>query len=690
MQDILFSKKVKDSILKHKNYQELIYNNISKEYVLYSDNILEGISMLNMVVESGNDELMKFVGVVYEPVDQPTYVFKKNDDIYFSIKISGVFNNWELPDQVSDMSNYVDLPDFVLYSISTKKAILAGENTETASVGNSQWQREGRKVGSSVNNVPFVYQTFYSGRDVSQDTVREPTSLQVYNHIIYSIRYKVPSFVVYFENNFSEDNIERADRDVNGKNLYSKYFILNILCDYSKEYVQYKKDIEIDLYKHMVSYLVEPKIKADGSYDSKPRIEKDFPIINERVLDEILSEDNRLPSKIIEYIYSKSDEKLFLTKYPLLDFNLTNKKNWNSYRDKNNIGKMVSHLIRIGKAPYSYRSPSKVGIVNAREAVMFLKSKGLSENSSSYLLKFDELVLMPVRIHKNNNNILTFSPDPESGEIVAFSELLSLDILGNKIRPVIGYCIVDTPDDFDFEDKNDTKLYRAISNYVDVLIINDSKIYTNFKKSEKSSSLFIPQNLTEIKPKHETEEIAVVSTFLNLGTIKSDWRLCFIHTHHSSWQQLVILKKDISRHLKINRNDSKIDLIMQNDERFILAEGKEKYESFFNTQKEIDKIRTALINSGSSIDGIMNKNTEKIYSFICLLDIPEINGDFFFEKHINIIEDSVISGHLDQIVNGNYVVIVVYKIKNVTLFKLIFSEQFDMNNKIYFEDIFNS
>lgn len=170
------------------------------EFILYGDNILEGITLLNTLTL--HDGILEFYGVIYEPIDQPIYLFKDNEANIYSIKICGAFEKWNLPKQVNRIRQFVDLPDYILYSISSKKVILAGENTETASVGNSQWQREGRKLGAARNGVPFIYQTFYSGKDESQQTVREPTSLQVYNQLVYSIRYKIPSFVAYFENNF--------------------------------------------------------------------------------------------------------------------------------------------------------------------------------------------------------------------------------------------------------------------------------------------------------------------------------------------------------------------------------------------------------------------------------------------------------------------------------------------------------
>lgn len=161
MQSILVNPRItKDKIWTMSQYLSLTNVN---EYLLYSDNILEGITLLNDLTE---DSLhLEFQAVVYEPIDQPIYIFKDVNNNMYAIKICGAYDKWELPKEVSEIIHYVDLPDYIFYSINNKKVILAGENTETASVGNSQWQREGRKLGAARLKIPFIYQTFYSGRD---------------------------------------------------------------------------------------------------------------------------------------------------------------------------------------------------------------------------------------------------------------------------------------------------------------------------------------------------------------------------------------------------------------------------------------------------------------------------------------------------------------------------------------------
>lgn len=121
MQDLLVNPRIKDKIITLKDYEKL-----SKpfEFILYGDNILEGISLLNNLTL--NDDLLAFYGVVYEPYDSPIYIFRESNHFY-AIKICGHYDKWNLPNDVSFIKSFVDLPDYIFYSIQHSKVILAGE-----------------------------------------------------------------------------------------------------------------------------------------------------------------------------------------------------------------------------------------------------------------------------------------------------------------------------------------------------------------------------------------------------------------------------------------------------------------------------------------------------------------------------------------------------------------------------------
>ena len=259
MNNILVNKKIKkENIITLSDYQKI--ENVN-EFLLYCDNILEGITLLNTLTLSNN--LLSFKSIVYEPIDQPIYIFSDDNDRNYAIKICGAFDKWDLPEDVNQIKSFIDLPDYIFYSLKNKKSILAGENTETASVGNSQWQREGRKLAAAKIGVPFIYQTFYSGKDESLGTIREPNSLQVFNHILYTARYKTPSLIAYFENNF-EGSKTRNRTPEDAQDLFSKYIKSIIICDVDTSYISTKKNLEKEFFNHMISYLNEGKYKTNS------------------------------------------------------------------------------------------------------------------------------------------------------------------------------------------------------------------------------------------------------------------------------------------------------------------------------------------------------------------------------------------------------------------------------------------
>lgn len=673
MNNLLVNKKIKkENIITSSEYQKMEDLN---EFLLYCDNILEGITLLNTLTLS--EDLLSFKNVVYEPIDQPIYIFTDDKNRNYAIKICGAFEKWNLPEDVNQITSFIDLPDYIFYSLRNKKSILAGENTETASVGNSQWQREGRKLAAAKIGVPFIYQTFYSGKDESLGTIREPSSLQVFNHILYSARYKTPSLVAYFENNF-EGSKTRNRTPKDSQDLFSKYIKSIIICDIDDSYLSIKQNLEKDFFDHMISYIKESKYKTNMGKAKEPaRLELDFPILNENVFCGIIEKTADFINELINYIYLQPNQ--FTKKYPVTDIDNSKLLNWSSYNTKKNIKDLLTYLISTGRPAKSYiKGSSKIGIANAIDVLNFL-TKRFPNKRNDIIEKIhnnsSEIILMPLRIHKKSNGSLVFSPDPESGEVVAFGELFGYDIEGNKKRPVIGYCIVDTPDDFDFSTKQGTKLYKAIANYVDVLILNNNEIITNYNLLYTTTK-FDPVSIQKTIPNGTTEEMAVVSTYLNQSTIKSKWELCFIHTHHSSWQQLVIFDGSRYQQQKNNRVSTKVDLIMQEQNQFMIAEGKDRYNDILGDEK----IKLSMVNASDTIDKIYKTTNIKFNAFLYNLPTtPSKNPEYYVNCEEETVSGGIKLGHFNNISNSdNFVVIIVYTDStNKTRFRLVYSPKFD-------------
>ena len=682
MQSILINPKItRDRIISMSEYRKLPSNH---EFVLYADNILEGITLLNNLTIK--DDILSFCYVVYQPIDQPIYIFNDRHSNYYSIKICGAYDKWDLPDDVFALISYIDLPDYILYSLDHKKAILAGENTETASVGNSQWQREGRKVAAARNGVPFIYQTFYSGKDESQDTIREPTALQAYNQILYTARYKVPSFVAYFENNF-EGAKTRTRTPVDSQELFVNYIKTVLLCDAdsSNESLEKKLKYEVQFLEHMLGYLAEGKCSATTHTISKTaRIDKDLPTIDPEIRNIVIQQKHIFAQELVDYIYVKNDD--FLNHYDLADIKKSGLPIWTSYLGKQYIKDLLQYLQDQGVPAQTYaKGNTKVGIAKTKYCKDFLYQKFPQHQAEidTTLGTYEEVVLMPLRIHKKSNGKLTFSPDPESGEIAAFGEFLSYDTVGNKTRSVLGYCIVDTPEQFNFQAQSKTKLYKAIANYVDLLILNDNQLISDYNTLPRRKKEYFPICLQDIHPLGYTEEMAIVATFLQLSAIKANWQLCFVHTHHSSWQQVII----DGHQEKIRRKSTKIDLLMQQGDIFMLAEGKNYYGDIARDQK----IQQAMEGAGELVDQLHGLENLKFNAFIYNLNMTDRDHleqcvECELRKVQNDIKENCFSRSAQH---KNYVVIMVYISQDYqTNFQLVFSEDFDVNLQQKLEAIF--
>jgi len=81
-------------------------------------------------------------------------------------------------------------------------------------------------------------------------------------------------------------------------------------------------------------------------------------------------------------------------------------------------------------------------------------------------------LIIPTLMFQKGDDGYIYKVDPGTGEIVAFAELFSKDLQGNKSMNVLIYVHVPGPDKF----SSSTKLFKAIKYYANCLIINE-RIY---------------------------------------------------------------------------------------------------------------------------------------------------------------------------------------------------------------------
>ena len=664
----------------------------NSEFILFGDNLLECFTLLNPAIEQ--EDIWHFQYVVYEPIDQPIYVFKTKQGRYISIKACGVYSNWPLPEKVAELIFRYDLPDFVLYNVSKDRVAFAGEITETASVGNSQWQRELRKIAAAELGVPFIYQTVYSGKDDSLDTIREPSSLLAYNAFLYSIRYQVSSLVFFIEPNI-ETSRTRERPDALSPDVISRLFSAYVL-DESGEKTNLHREIEVEIYRSMAGYLGEYKYSSARSSKQDPRLVLDLPCINPSVQNALLLNPDKFVQELANFLHNPEAEKdSFLEKYDFSDLEVSKMRKWTDKQNTVYI-KDFFEFLEENELPPAVAPLSKfaAGVVESKSVVRFLVEKNyiISKQAIDTILKFDETAIVPIYFHKTSNGSLQFTKDPYAGNTAAFSELLGFDGSGKPKRTVLAFCVSTNPVGFDIHTKKETNTYRSVAKYSDVLIMDTKEVISEFKPPMKAYRTQEVNSISAVSPLNKTEDMGVISTYLQMGVIGSDWDVCMIAIHHSSWQQIRIRDKtNFLDTAKIGRNDSKLDLVMQSpDNLFFAAEGKRKYTDFFSSASERAKIEAAFNNIRTVIDDLYKSKLDKtVVSFICLLDVPEIDSKFFLESEKQKISGSIKAGHLNKLANQDFLVIGTYTLMGVTKFELFYSQDFPVELQRRFTKIFS-
>jgi len=452
-----------------------IRNNNPRCFIVYSDNILEATNILDLL--SDRNPYLELAGVAYEPIDQPMYLYKvRKDNSFICIKVAGKYENWVLPENVGVLIHFIDKPDFVITDCIDGECVFVGETTGTANVGNSQWQREGRKISAAEKRVPMVYQTYYSGTDRSMfkqkdvdsgaatGQIREPTSLQVISHLIYSLRYKVPTFVIYYQNPEYDAALEYM-RDDLGRELLKEYITLCLLYKVDNKYKDPKKKTEIEIYKRMIAFVTEA-VKLRGK--KMLRIDKDFPI--EPVHKILTTQKDEFISYLVDFI---NEDGGYNGKLNISGWNY---KTFPLWKHRYNNTPLLSRLEKAGIPLYSYlKSATKAGFVtDTAKLITFLDSVYFSD-AGKFAQKLNPSIptlIIPTLMFQKKDGDYIYKVDPGTGEVVAFSELFSKNIENNKTMNVLVYVHVPGPDTFN----TTTKLYRAIKKYADCLLINE-RIY---------------------------------------------------------------------------------------------------------------------------------------------------------------------------------------------------------------------
>jgi len=323
----------------------------------------------------------------------------------------------------------------------------------------------------------MIYQTYYSGTDrsmFSQDAidsgevkgqVRQPTSLQVINHFIYSLRYQVPSFVIYCSNS-EYDLVLGLDREKSkGRSLLRDYISVCLLNSIGGEYKSAKKGIELAIYKHMLNFINE---SVPYRKTSIKRIDKDFPVQPVNLI--LKSKGNAFIKYLVDFV---NEDTGFNEEFDLAKWDFNSFFEW-SHRYKD------THLFRLlkkYKLPlFSYlRGITKAGFVLDTPSLINLLDKIYPQNRGEFTQKLNNklpTLIIPTLMFQKKGDKYIYKVDPGTGEVVAFSELFGKDLHNEKLMNILIYVYIHGPEKF----STTTKLFKAIRHYADCLIINE-KIY---------------------------------------------------------------------------------------------------------------------------------------------------------------------------------------------------------------------
>jgi len=134
----------------------------------------------------------------------------------------------------------------------------------------------------------------------------------------------------------------------------------------------------------------------------------------------------------------------------------------------------------------------------------------------------------------------------------------------------------------------------------------------------------LTKNFINKRPNKFSEEGVLVSTYLQMSKIKSDWFLNTINPPSGDWNELVLKKdgKEIKR--AFSKNMSRLDLILQKKNTFFLAEAK---PDFLKVIKQLDKTDKVFKEQKTYIEKILTTNINPIYGYICGLQHSNENKE---------------------------------------------------------------
>ncbi len=195
------------------------------------------------------------------------------------------------------------------------------------------------------------------------------------------------------------------------------------------------------------------------------RIDKDFPVQPVNRILKTTGED--FIGYLVDYINGDTG---LSKKFNLVDWDFSSFYKWSHRYKKTRLLKLLSN----SKLPLlSYlKNTTKAGFTLDTPSLINLLSKIYPKDKYKFTQKLNRklpTLIIPTLMFQKRDNRYIYKVDPGTGEIVAFAELFSKDLKGNKSMNVLIYVHVPGPEKF----STNTKLFKAIKHYADCLIVNE-------------------------------------------------------------------------------------------------------------------------------------------------------------------------------------------------------------------------
>lgn len=421
------------------------------------------------------EELSKYFkvkSVIYEKNFIPVYLFELNNEHELEVAVLGSYKNWSpLPSPISYLIDW-GKPDLVVYDPVGKKILFAMEETAAVPTGNQALQRCERMYGSLRSKIPFWYLLGEFGMHVDGGVRRDsiwPSILAIKLSCIYH----TPCLVLHYSDAEHPEDYLFGD---GVKSLY-KSLALQIEIFFGLKSADDLLPILKEQYKHMLTFI-------NNQWDRVVDFVPQAPLLVEEKTAEIIAEmattakeadgafqelfnwstTDTLPRNIYDAItpggFIKQD--VFIKQLELLvkvkkAYNLSGNagsrpqdtsdlKDWIAQQKKlfnSNTVPDVAFSMNIDDFPIS-----KTGLhhITTAKNVFYLVDKSndlFSSLSSAYFRltgKINSQENQPVFLYISNS----MKPgrifgDPFTGQLSAFANIFSKNLVGDKTRLSVAY-----------------------------------------------------------------------------------------------------------------------------------------------------------------------------------------------------------------------------------------------------------